>query len=182
MAPISNRNSTKYPHSSCRYQRKSFIGDHPRHYTIERQEERWKSVSKRSKKWITISTETNHIPWGPVQIWRHFPYLNKIPYWSTKVSLTCPTSCQIFQDWFLSTANVALTPAPSTTRLASTSDDRRSITYYDCTYTTVHTTPKMTNRLKAHHLHTLHAHASCTTSQYTNILRVKDSRIIGTTA
>jgi hypothetical protein len=25
-----------------------------------------------------------------------------------------PTSCQIFQDWFLSTANVALTPALST--------------------------------------------------------------------
>ena len=60
----------------------------PRHYTIDSQEECWKSVSKRSKKWIIISTETNHISRRPMKIWRHFPYLNKIPYWSTKVSPT----------------------------------------------------------------------------------------------
>jgi hypothetical protein len=141
----------------------------PQHNAIEKiwtNEDRFR---KNPRNQLIISTETNYIPRRPVQnlmtlpiIWTKF----HTGRWKCHPPEEhCPTSCQIFHDWFLSTANVALTPALST-RLASTSVDE--VSHHTTTaHTTVRTTPKMTNRLKAHHLHTLHAYASCTTSQYT---------------
>ena len=118
MALINNRNPTEHhndPHSNCSHQRKSFTEDYTKHFFIERQGEYWKSVSKRSKKRIIISTETNHIPRRPVQNLMTLPiYLNKISYWSMKVSPTRRNTAlrrvKYFKIDFSRTTNVSLVP------------------------------------------------------------------------
>ena len=59
--------------------------------------DKWRLLPKRSKK------SNNHFHRNESQNDRHdngttLPTFEQISYWSTKVSPTCPTSCQIFQD------------------------------------------------------------------------------------
>ena len=63
---------------------------------------------------IIISTETNHIPrrtWQSDDISQIRTNLILVDENVTHPKETCPTPCQILQDWFFSTTNVALTQA-----------------------------------------------------------------------
>ena len=110
---ISSLLANRVPETKGRniYQRYS-LQKFPQNKAIEKiwiNEDRYR---KDPRNQIIISTETNH---KPRRTWQSDDTFNigtnfiLVDESATHLKETRPTSCQIFQDWFLSTANVALT-------------------------------------------------------------------------